>query len=391
MPVREPNSVPSQNKYLHIYNHGANSSSVFKDEQDYETFINFLKDYLTPEHERELTQKTFTIKNRTFTGTPHLPKNYHGTTELVAFTLVPDHFHLILKESTPKAAQAFLRSLFTRYSIYFNKKYTRSGSLFDGPYKSATVESQNDLLLLIKSIHNCGSWGTSKYYSSHHNYTKDINLSWIKSQMAHNIFENVKHSSPFNKAKNVKEFLDETKLTEIDLQSLTDVFVERPSLLERSDFASKPRIEQVPTISTKEPAHRHRPSILSLSTVMGVFVVLLAISITNVQKVSSKSEVLSATTKTDSEIAQPTSTPHPTTVPEITEDTKPIVFVKINSKTGGANIRQSDSLSAPIIRTAKTDEIFILVSETDEWFEINLDDKKTGFLTKSLGLIEQTQ
>ena len=133
---------PAMTSYCHVYNKGIEGRIIFADPQDYETFRSFINEYLNPANP-EGAKKTFTVHGRTFQGTPHMPKNYFGRIELVTFSLLPDHFHLILKENEEGSLESFIRSLCTRYSMYFNKKYTRTGSLFQGPYRLARLDGDD--------------------------------------------------------------------------------------------------------------------------------------------------------------------------------------------------------------------------------------------------------
>ena len=137
MPAQNLQRTKEIGIYSHIYNKGVEKRILFNDEEDYAVFLNFLKDYLSALKDPDSLKKDFKVNGRTFQGTPHQPKNYFNQVELLAYSLMPDHFHLILHQKTRGSLESFIRSLCTRYSIYYNKKYQRTGSLFEGPYKSA--------------------------------------------------------------------------------------------------------------------------------------------------------------------------------------------------------------------------------------------------------------
>ncbi|MCL4390004.1 transposase, partial [Patescibacteria group bacterium] len=67
--------------------------------------------------------------------------------------LMPNHFHFLVKQRSSDGINRFLRSLATKYSMYFNKKYVRVGSLFQGVYKAVLVETEGQLLHLTRYIH----------------------------------------------------------------------------------------------------------------------------------------------------------------------------------------------------------------------------------------------
>src|SRR3989304_8979592 len=150
--------------YCHVYNRGIENKTIFNDEDDYNVFLGFLKEYLSAPPDIETTKKVFNINGRAFRGTPHMPKNYFGKLELVAYNLMPNHFHLLLHQKTSDSLEGFVRSLCTRYSMYFNKKYQRTGSLFQGPYKLALIKDETRLLHLPRYFIKAG------YSSSHEHF-----------------------------------------------------------------------------------------------------------------------------------------------------------------------------------------------------------------------------
>jgi hypothetical protein len=75
---------------------------------------------------------------------------------VVAYCLNPNHFHLILKENKENGIATFMKKICTGHAMYFNKKYERSGVLFQGRFKSVHASS-NDLLLYLSAYVNCNS------------------------------------------------------------------------------------------------------------------------------------------------------------------------------------------------------------------------------------------
>ncbi len=70
----------------------------------------------------------------------------------LAWALMSNHFHLLLKPiSAPLSC--FMRRLLTGYAVVFNRKYSRTGHLFQNRYKSIVCEEEPYLLELIRYIH----------------------------------------------------------------------------------------------------------------------------------------------------------------------------------------------------------------------------------------------
>lgn len=172
MPSKNSIKTFEENGYYHIYNRGVEKRSIFLDDQDYRVFLSYLKFYLTPEAG---TDKTFPSQRL---------RNYHESIELLSYCLMPNHFHFEVRQFQARAITNFLRSLSTRYSMYFNKRHNRIGGLFQGRYKAVNIRSEEQLIYLSKYIHRNPigfSKNLSEYrYSSLPNYLGQIRQSWIR-------------------------------------------------------------------------------------------------------------------------------------------------------------------------------------------------------------------
>lgn len=73
--------------------------------------------------------------------------------EILAFCLMPNHFHLLLKQIKEGGITEFVSKVTNSYTKYFNTKYTRVGPLFQGEFKSVIVEDDEQLLHLSRYIH----------------------------------------------------------------------------------------------------------------------------------------------------------------------------------------------------------------------------------------------
>jgi len=161
-----------ENGYYHIYSRGVEKRLIFLDSQDYGVFLSYLKFYLSPvEEDLEL----FPSKRL---------KNYFNNIDLLCYCLMPNHFHFFVRQNERTGITDFTRSLLTRYSMYFNKRYKRSGSLFQGRYKAVKVESEAQFVYLTKYIHRNPSELVpdllSYKYSSLSNYLGNIKQNWLK-------------------------------------------------------------------------------------------------------------------------------------------------------------------------------------------------------------------
>ena len=156
-------------EYYHIYNRGVDKRGVFMDVADIARFLQSMEEFNTIDPIGSIYENSF--KNKTLGG---------STTKLVsivAFCLVSNHYHLILKELTDKGIEKFMHKIGTGYTRYFNEKTKRSGSLFQGRYKSVWVDSNEYLLYLSVYVNlndKIHSLGGSTTKSSWGEYTGEV-------------------------------------------------------------------------------------------------------------------------------------------------------------------------------------------------------------------------
>lgn len=165
---------------------------IFVDDQDYSVFLSYLKEYLsqpTPPTEEEVRESTNT----------YVRKNYSREIELVSFCLMPNHFHLLLKQNKPRSIEYFMRSLLVRYSIYFNKRYNRVGHLFQDVYKGILVEKEEYYLWLSRYVHRnpsellkSGSTLSDYPYSSYSYFLGKMKLDWLNAKSILDLVKNYK-------------------------------------------------------------------------------------------------------------------------------------------------------------------------------------------------------
>ena len=137
------------------------------------------------------------------------PKNYSSQIELLAYCLMPNHFHLLIKQSSGRGIAEFMQSLTLKYVLYFNKKYKRVGGLFQSRYKSVLVESEDQFVYVSKYIHRnpidlmpsrpgLEGGGICEYkYSSCGNYVGLFSQNWVKTQEILSYFRKFKRNSDY--------------------------------------------------------------------------------------------------------------------------------------------------------------------------------------------------
>jgi putative transposase len=394
MPAKHLLRVNHEGTYCHIYNKGIEGKSIFADNDDYAVFINYLKSYLTPA-DLETTKTHFTVKGRTFRGTPHQPNNYYGQVEILAFKLMPDHFHLLLHQKTIGSVEKFMRSISTRYSIYFNKKYHRDGPLFAGPYKSAFINDAPQLLFLTHHIYNCHKGKIGKDVSIHSSYPEYIGKrqsTWVTTNIVLSSFQS-EQASTLKGVENYQQFIEEYEATDTDKKSLEKVILETlassSSPLERRILPSElplpmvvPKIAPGLKADLEQDAPIHHLPFLQISVISLLFIILVALGVRNI-------EVSSATTPTTSTVPSSLQSTQPEEIiPE--QKISSYVLVKITDGARSVNIRQRPTTNSPQVSKAKDGDKFELVSTSPDWYEIKLADKSIGYISAKYSFIEES-
>jgi putative transposase len=157
MPAKNSRKNYVEQGYYHIYNRGVEKRTIFQDPQDYSVFLSYLKNYLSPKNEESLRNKLIGRKisslERDTTWKLIRMNNFSEKISLLAYCLMPNHFHLFIKQSAADSIDNFMNCLGTRYTMYFNRKYDRVGTLYEGAYKAVLVVTDEQFLHLTRYIH----------------------------------------------------------------------------------------------------------------------------------------------------------------------------------------------------------------------------------------------
>lgn len=213
MPRKNSLKVYIENGYYHIYNRGVERRTIFEDDQDYGVFLSYLKYSLSEPPKKKQITRTFTLQGEPFKGVPRMPKSFYKKIELNTFCLMPNHFHLIIKQIDPSAMKSFMNSIITRYTMYFNKKYDRVGSLFQGVYRAVSVNDEAYLLHLSRYIHLNPKEFTRDLTSAYSSYADYLGLRhtvWLKPDIILGQFNN-KVGIEFKKINSYKDFVEKYK------------------------------------------------------------------------------------------------------------------------------------------------------------------------------------
>lgn len=137
-------------EYYHLYNRGTEKRTIFLDYGDYLRFLVLLHvaDFHQPvqlsDYCQGLSSPITALWARSFGD---------KLVDVGAYCLMPNHFHLLVREKADNGIPKFMKKLLTGYSMYFNKKRTRTGQLFEGTFKATHVDNDEYLKYLFAYIH----------------------------------------------------------------------------------------------------------------------------------------------------------------------------------------------------------------------------------------------
>ncbi|OGG50635.1 hypothetical protein A2763_00430 [Candidatus Kaiserbacteria bacterium RIFCSPHIGHO2_01_FULL_54_36] len=137
----------------HIYNRGAHKYTVFTDDSDYWRFLSLLHlaNHTGPVLLREILERK---KHRgRFSGEIFSEEADKSLVDLLAYSLMPNHFHLIVKQKGDDGITKFMQKLTVSYSMYFNTKYEHSGVLFQGRFKSNHLDTDPYFKWIFPYVH----------------------------------------------------------------------------------------------------------------------------------------------------------------------------------------------------------------------------------------------
>jgi putative transposase len=159
MPIHPKYLAPFvEEKFYHVYNRTNGSHKLFREAENYRYFLQSFEEYLT------------------------------GVSDIYSYCLLPSHFHYIIKIKRLNEMESFLESIkcnvtdinkivanqfkcfLTSYTMAFNKRYDRQGSLFNHKFRRVNLESESSVRDCIFYVHS---------NPVHHQLTKNfIDYKW---------------------------------------------------------------------------------------------------------------------------------------------------------------------------------------------------------------------
>jgi len=152
--MRTTNFAP--NEYYHLCGRGTLGEDIFLDDHDRIRFLFLMLHFQSPTPINNVGWYLGRyFKNGSFQLNEDTLQKIRDTRyiELTSFCLMPNHFHLLIRNLEDGIASVYMHRVLTAYSKYFNARHKKIGHVFQGPFTSVHVKKNDQLLHLSAYIH----------------------------------------------------------------------------------------------------------------------------------------------------------------------------------------------------------------------------------------------
>lgn len=137
----------------HVFNIGVEKRPVFTDKREHDRALLTLNFYRFPKISAGLAQVLkLDLDKRAFFFS-QLMKQKEKLVDIIGYSLMPNHFHLLLRQLLDDGIINFVSKFSNSYTRYFNSKNKRIGPLFQGAFKAVRIEEDRQLIHVLRYIH----------------------------------------------------------------------------------------------------------------------------------------------------------------------------------------------------------------------------------------------
>ncbi len=155
MPIKRPRLTNGE--IYHIVIRAVEGSKLFRDTRDYLRMIHDIFEFNNDDPVVSTYRQNIRINintSRTVLDVLKERKKRKMLIEILAFCLMPNHVHLLVRQIRDNGISKFMRKIGAGYGIYYNNKYKRSGHIFQGKYRIVHIETQEQLKIVFVYIHS---------------------------------------------------------------------------------------------------------------------------------------------------------------------------------------------------------------------------------------------
>jgi putative transposase len=153
MPYRKVQFVNGE--YYHVINRGVDGRDIYVNEIDYRRFLECLEVFNNPERMsifQARRSKRHPMSQEERHRVSH-QSHHEKLVEILCYCLIPNHFHLLLKQLADNGVVLFMQKLGNGYTKYFNLTHDRYGHIFQGPFKAVHIKNDAQFLHISRYIH----------------------------------------------------------------------------------------------------------------------------------------------------------------------------------------------------------------------------------------------
>lgn len=138
--------------YYHVFNRGIDRRDTFTNKREHDRVIDLMSFYQYTNIPLRYSRHKLLPHDKQQKMLEQM-KDSGKIVDVVAYSLMPNHFHLLLKQKKEKGIATYVANFINAYTKYFNTKYQRTGPLFQGVFKAVYVETEEQLVHLTRYIH----------------------------------------------------------------------------------------------------------------------------------------------------------------------------------------------------------------------------------------------
>ena len=161
MPSKRPQLA--NNEIYHVVIRGVDGRDIFSGDSDYYRAIHDLFEF-NDSNPTRWEHRLYCNRNNFENGSRKIYENRSRNirnsqpprdfiVNILSFCLMPNHIHLLLRQAQDNGISSFMRKFGAGYAGYFNRKYERSGYLFQGRFRAAHIKTDNQLRTVFVYIH----------------------------------------------------------------------------------------------------------------------------------------------------------------------------------------------------------------------------------------------
>lgn len=143
----------SNEEIYHVFNLGVEKRPTFTDKREYDRALLTLDYYRHSNTYAGLAQVLQLESEKRNFFLSQLAKKDEKLVEILGFCLMPNHFHLLLRQLKNEGIRTFLSNFSNSYTRYFNSRRKRIGPLFQGIFKASRIEGDDQLIHVFRYIH----------------------------------------------------------------------------------------------------------------------------------------------------------------------------------------------------------------------------------------------